>query len=68
MKCIKSIKSATNKEVGSIIRINDTEAHQRVKSGFWVYVPKSEYKALRKPTKSEVEVKETKEKVKKSKK
>jgi hypothetical protein len=57
MKCIKSIKSATNKEVGSIIRINDTEAHQRVKSGFWAYVPKSEYKALRKPTKTEVEVK-----------
>jgi hypothetical protein len=44
MKCIKAIRSTKNTEVGEIKRINDIEAESSVKSGYWKYVPKSEYK------------------------
>ena len=50
MKCIKSIKATKNTEVGHIVRIDDVEAESKVKTGFWAYVPKSEWKlATRKP-------------------
>lgn len=45
MKCIKAIKPSKNVEVGTISRINDTEADTKVSSGYWQYVPKSEWKA-----------------------
>ena len=41
MKCIKSIKGT---EVGTMKRVDETNAELRVKTGFWVYSPKSEYK------------------------
>jgi hypothetical protein len=44
MKCIKSIKSTKNTEIGVIKRIDDKEAESMVKSGYWKYVPKSEFK------------------------
>jgi hypothetical protein len=44
MKCIKSIKSTKNIEVGTIKRINDKEADSEVKGGYWKYIPKSEWK------------------------
>lgn len=46
MKCIKAIKSSKNVEVGTITRINDDEAEAKVNTGYWQYVPKSEWKAL----------------------
>jgi hypothetical protein len=50
MKCVKSIKSTKNVEVGTIKRINDRDADSEVKSGYWKYIPKSEYKSVtRKP-------------------
>lgn len=44
MKCVKAIKSSKNIEIGSIIRIDDIEAENKVKTGYWAYVPKSEWK------------------------
>jgi len=52
MKCIKSIKATKNTEIGHITRIDDVEAEAKVKTGYWVYVPKSEWK-IYKGTKSE---------------
>ena len=54
MKCIKCIKVAKGYELDEIRRIDDVEADERVKGGYWKFVPKSEWKALRKPTKSDV--------------
>lgn len=47
MKCIKSIKPTKNTEVGQIVRINDIEAESKVKTGYWAYVTKSEWKLSR---------------------
>lgn len=47
MKCIKTIKSTKNTEVGTVVRINDAEAETKVKSGYWQYAPKSEWKAYK---------------------
>ena len=47
MKCIKSIKPTKNTEVGQIVRIDDIEAESKVKTGYWAYVAKSEWKSLR---------------------
>lgn len=55
MKCIKAIKPLKNTEVGTINRINDVEAEARVLTGYWKYIPKSEWKAVAKPAK-QVEV------------
>jgi hypothetical protein len=44
MKCIMSIKQSKNTEIGTIKRINDVDADSNVKSGYWKYVPKSEWK------------------------
>lgn len=52
MKCIKSIKATKNTEIGHITRIDDVEAETKVKTGYWAYVPKSEWK-IYKGTKSE---------------
>jgi hypothetical protein len=47
MKCIKSIKPTKNTEVGQIVRIDDIEAESKVKTGYWAYVAKSEWKSAR---------------------
>ena len=44
MKCIKSIKKTKTTEVGVVKRVDDIDAESSVKSGYWKYVPKSEYK------------------------
>jgi hypothetical protein len=62
MKCIKSVRASKNVEVGVINRINDIDAELKVKSGYWEYVPKSEYKKTNvtlKPVKTEVKVEKT---------
>lgn len=59
MKCIKAIKESKYYKIGEIVRAKDTEAHEKVLSGYWMYIPKSEWKAeTRKPV--EVEVTEEK--------
>lgn len=45
MKCVKAIKSSKNVEVGTVIRVDDQEAEMKVKTGYWQYAPKSEWKA-----------------------
>lgn len=62
MKCIKSVRTSKNVEVGTINRINDVDAELKVKSGYWMYVPKSEYKKTNvtlKPVNIEVKVEKT---------
>ena len=48
MKCLKSIKT------GNIIRVTDREANSA--SSEWKFIPKSEWKADRRPAKKVVEV------------
>jgi hypothetical protein len=47
MKCIKSIKTLKNTEIGEISRIDDVEAESKVKTGYWSYISKSEWKLSR---------------------
>ncbi len=55
MKCIKCIKVAKGYELDEIRRIDDKDAEDRVKGGYWKYVPKSEWKlATRKVKVNEV--------------
>ena len=49
MKCIKCIKVAKGYELDEIRRVSDVDAEERVKGGYWKFVPKSEWKATRKP-------------------
>ena len=48
MKCLKSSKT------GNIIRVSDREAYNATSE--WKFIPKSEWKAERRPAKKEVEV------------
>jgi len=50
MKCIKSIKATKNTEVGVLVRTSDVEAESKVKTGYWAYAPKSEYKTWKRGT------------------
>ena len=47
MKCLKSSKT------GNIIRVSDREAYNATSE--WKFIPKSEWKADRRPAKKEVE-------------
>lgn len=50
MKCIKCIKVAKGYELDEIRRVSDIDAEERVKGGYWKFIPKSEWKlATRKP-------------------
>ncbi len=44
MKCIKSVKALKNYEIGEVVRINNVEAEEKVRTGYWQYAPKSEWK------------------------
>ena len=64
MKCIKCIKVAKGYELDEIRRIIDVEADERVKGGYWKFVPKSEWKLVtRKPKKGEVVVETASEEI-----
>lgn len=67
MKCIKSIRETKNVELGVIKRVNDIEAESSVKSGYWMYVPKSDWKSENRKSNVSNEVTNT-EKPKKEKK
>jgi hypothetical protein len=47
MKCIKSIKTLKNTEIGEILRIDDVEAESKVKTGYWSYISKTEWRLSR---------------------
>lgn len=55
MKCIKAIKTSKKAEVGEIQRVDDVEAEVRVKSTYWVYIPKAEWKAAQPKEEPKVE-------------
>lgn len=67
MKCIKSIKATKNTEIGQITRIDDNEAEAKVKTGYWAYIPKSEWKEYKGKSKKteQVEEQDTAKKTKK---
>ena len=44
MKCIKCIKVAKGYELDEIRRVSDIDADEKVKGGFWKFIPKSEWK------------------------
>lgn len=46
MKCIKCIKLAKGYELDEVRRLSDEDAEDRVKGGYWKFVPKSEWKAV----------------------
>ena len=60
MKCIKTIKKTNSREIGEVIRIEENEAENKVKTGYWAYCPKSEWKTLTRKVKP-VAKKETEE-------
>ena len=45
MKCIKCIKVAKGYELDEVRRVADIDADEKVKGGYWKFVPKSEWKA-----------------------
>lgn len=46
MKCIKCIKVAKGYNLDEVRRVDDIDADERVKGGYWKFVPKSEWKAV----------------------
>lgn len=56
MKCIKAIKETKSYTLGEIRRTDDIDADQKVASGVWMFIPKSEWKVSKKGKKEEVEV------------
>jgi hypothetical protein len=55
MKCIKCIKVAKGYDLDEVRRIADIDADEKVKGGYWKFVPKSEWKlATRKVKVNEV--------------
>ena len=46
MKCIKCIKVAKGYELDEVRRMDDIDADEKVKGGYWKFVPKSEWKAV----------------------
>ena len=40
MKCIKCIKLAKGYELDEVRRINDIDADEKVKGGYWKFVPR----------------------------
>jgi hypothetical protein len=48
MKCIKAIKESKYSKVGDIKRVTDKDADAKVGSGYWMYIPKSEWREYNK--------------------
>ena len=55
MKCIKAIKETKSYSLGEIRRTDDIDADQKVASGIWKFIPKSEWKAQFKKAAPQVE-------------
>lgn len=56
MKCIKVIKESKHYQLGEIRRVEDQDAYEKVASGVWKFVPKSDWKAVSRKPKSEPKV------------
>ena len=55
MKCIKAIKATKYSAVGDIKRVKEDEANEKVDTGYWKFIPKSEWKEA---TRKQEEVRE----------
>jgi hypothetical protein len=44
MKCIKCIKVAKGYNLDEVRRVADIDADEKVKGGYWKFIPKSEWK------------------------
>ena len=56
MKCIKCIRQTKTYDLGEIRRTDDIDAEQKVKSGNFKYIPKTEWKGSKGSVKVKVEV------------
>jgi hypothetical protein len=54
MKCIQAIRAGKHSEIGDIKRIDDIDAQEKVTSGYWKFIPKSEWKLATRKTKEVV--------------
>ena len=54
MKCIKCIRQTKTYDLGEIRRTDDIDAEQKVKSGNFKYIPKTEWKGSKESIKVEV--------------
>lgn len=52
MKCIKAIKETTYYKLNEIRRVDDKDADEKVASGVWKFIPKSEWKLATRPEKT----------------
>lgn len=53
MKCIKAIRETKTYKLGEIRRTDDIDADQKVASGTFMFIPKSEWKAATRKPKTE---------------
>lgn len=60
MKCIKAIKDSKSYKVNDILRVSDKEADEKVATGYFTFIPKSEWKSVSRVKVDTVEVAETK--------
>ena len=59
MKCIKAVRETKTYKLGEIRRTDDQDADQKVASGTFKFIPKSEWKAATRKPKAEAVVAET---------
>ena len=72
MKCVKSVRETKSSKIGDIVRISNNDANEKVSTGYWMYVPKKEWKEYSrksnetsKETSKTIELKEKNKKEKK---
>ena len=54
MKCIKALKESKYAKVGDIVRLKENDANDKVDTGYWTFVSKTEWKTFRKPVEESV--------------
>lgn len=57
MKCITATRDTKTHKKGEIVRIGDKEANERVDTGYWAFISKSEWKKVIRVPKQEEEKK-----------
>lgn len=55
MKCIQATKETKYSKAGEIVRVKDSEANEKVETGYWKFINKSEWKKSIKPAVSNSE-------------
>lgn len=60
MKCLKAIRETKSSKVGDIVRVSNNDADEKVSTGYWMYIPKKEWKEYtRKPVETSKETTKT---------